>query len=120
MITLATLEQSTAQEVFDQVSNHLLTQMKKSYDKLGFQCAYKSSNGNRCAAGCLISDDEYKSEMEGKDWVRLVDLEVTPQSHKDLIIKLQFIHDADDPKDWAYKLEELSKELDLSFNHVEL
>ena len=75
MITLKTLPQATAQEVFDQVAKHLLTQMKKSVAKRAAEsasdskdyCMYRGFDGTKCAAGCLISDDEYKPEFEQKD-----------------------------------------------------
>ena len=56
MITLATLEQATAQQVFTQVKNHLLKQNEKSM--INGICAYRGSNGLQCAAGCLMSDEE--------------------------------------------------------------
>ena len=66
MITLKTLGKATAQEVFDQVATHLLTQNERSLD--GASCSYRNCDGLKCAAGCLISDDEYDNQMEGIDW----------------------------------------------------
>ena len=73
-ISLANLNQATPQEVFDQVSQHLLKQNKQStrYEKLRNFCAYRSGN-LKCAAGCLIDDDEYSPEMEALDWNDLID-----------------------------------------------
>lgn len=44
MITLKTLSQATEQEVFDQVANHLLTQMEQSAVAGG--CWYRSTNSD--------------------------------------------------------------------------
>jgi len=41
MITLKTLPQATAQEVFDQVARHLLTQGKKSISENNQYCMYR-------------------------------------------------------------------------------
>lgn len=101
-ITLATLHTATAQEVFDQVATHLLTQAKRSNTTDGM-CAYRGVNGLKCAAGALIADDEYDERIEGVSWARLVSSEldengnpmpVTPEAHCDLIQDLQALHDA--------------------------
>jgi hypothetical protein len=69
MITLKTLKNSTDQEVFDQVANHLLTQNKRSVSATdNTLCVYRSPDGLKCAAGCLIADDEYDPRMEGSNW----------------------------------------------------
>jgi hypothetical protein len=56
MITLETLPQATAQEVFDQVATHLLTQRQRSTTK--GNCAYRGDDGLKCAAGCLLGPDD--------------------------------------------------------------
>lgn len=96
-ITLKTLGQATAQEVFDQVATHLLTQNKRSMLKFDADiCAYRGDDGLKCAAGCLISDDEYNKElMEGFTWADMLDRLAAGVStkHNKLISKLQHIHD---------------------------
>lgn len=93
MITLKTLEQATAQEVFDQVALHLLTQGERSINEEG-NCAYRGRMGLKCAGGCLIGDDEYDERMENKSWNsgRMAEFGV-PKAHKQLILSLQVIHD---------------------------
>ena len=64
MITLKTLPQATAQEVFDQVTQHLLKQGKAARSGTG-ACRYRvETRGEilKCAAGCLIADDEYAED----------------------------------------------------------
>jgi hypothetical protein len=130
MITLKTLADATEQEVFDQVANHLLTQMKKSgeyrnyYDSSEYvtydyvNCLYRSSDGLKCAAGCLIADDEYKPEFEQKSWRSL--REEFPQmitmKHMDLIRQLQNIHDNLVIDDWKAALIEFSTANNLEWN----
>ena len=74
-ISLANLNQAAPQEVFDQIVTHLLTQNKQSkyYKDLRTFCAYRSGD-LKCAAGCLIDDDEYSPEMEALDWNNLIDM----------------------------------------------
>lgn len=119
MITLKTLADATEQEVFDQVANHLLTQMKKSEDYVN--CLYRSSDGLKCAAGCLISDDEYKPEFEQSGWHALREEfpHMITMKHMDLIYHLQYIHDDLDVDDWKAALIEFSTANNLEWNFRE-
>lgn len=107
-ITLATLEQATEQEVFDQVARHLLTQGYKSethdYDSPIQGCLYRGPNGAKCAAGILMSDDEWKSYWEGCDWQTLIEQNEVPSSHYNFIWSLQYIHDTVSPEQWKWML----------------
>lgn len=52
------------QDIFNTVYKGLREQgFKKSMD--GCACAYRDAEGRKCAAGFLITDEEYSSEMEG-------------------------------------------------------
>ena len=105
MITLATLEFATAQQVFDQVKNHLLKQNKKSInDNVSRDCMYLSKNGEKCAAGCLIDDHEYHPSMETNSWLMLVQRGRVPHHHYDLISGLQHIHDRRSVDEWPHEL----------------
>lgn len=128
MITLATLKDATAQQVFDQVKTHLLTQMKQSsgYDKEDFQCYYRSGENSslKCAAGCLISDEEYVPAMDspfkssGTAWEAIIEAGHAPKTHELLITQLQWVHDSHLPAEWAEKLEDLAPEFGLEYNHA--
>ena len=103
MITLKTLPEATAQQVFDQVAAHLLKQNKTS--ETGPYCAYRSEDGLKCAAGCLIGEDEYDEDaMEGQNWLALTAKDLAPHHHEGLIHALQFIHDNKDPEEWRASL----------------
>lgn len=52
----------TRQEIFDTVVCHLNTMPHRSL--LKDNCAYRSSDGLKCAVGCLIPDDVYDPAME--------------------------------------------------------
>jgi hypothetical protein len=91
-ITLKNLHEATAQEVFDQVKNHLITQGEQSLNSGGL-CLYRNANGLSCAAGCLISEEEYSPNFETNLWGDLIKKDLVPSAHSDLIGELQQIHD---------------------------
>jgi hypothetical protein len=90
-----------SQAIFDTVITHLVTQKVQSLQEWG-ACSYRGINGTSCAVGCLISDEDYKDEMDDNDecdssieyvlnhfhhlpeWMKL---------HRDLLSDLQRLHD---------------------------
>lgn len=103
MITLNTLSQATAQEVFDQAAVHMLTQGKRSHLD-GHGCQYRHQE-LKCAGGCFISDDQYdKKNMEGRGWKTLRDDHLVPSDHSQLIAELQRLHDCVPPHNWRSTL----------------
>src|SRR5690606_13748718 len=94
-ITLRNLCEKTEQEVFDYVCEHLVRQGKPSWSSKYGVCLYLDDEGNKCAAGCLISDDEYKTDYEGQNWVTLIgNFKETTSCHVHLISRLQQAHDS--------------------------
>lgn len=115
-ICLKTLAEATEQEVFDQVKDHLLSQNEKSVRFGTKECVYRGPGGLTCAAGCLIGDDEYDTKFEDNTWYALHVDKLVPDEHYDLILKLQSIHDNEEPQDWPDKLEELATKHGLRYN----
>lgn len=117
-ITLATLPQTTEQEVFDQVATHLLTQGVRS--SFGGGCVYHGHN-MKCAAGCLISENEYDENFEGHDWDHLTAEQKVPEAHCKLIATLQNLHDNPytDPEDWLEQLACLAQQYGLNTNALQ-
>lgn len=117
------LKDITEQQVFDKVANHLLKQMKKSEIRTrgnDSQCAYRSREGLACAAGCLISDEEYDLSFDASEnmqggitWDWLVDQKIVAPDHKYLIEMLQLLHDRNDPDNWRHCLVGLAAEFNL-------
>lgn len=96
MITLKTLPEATEQQVFDQIAKHLLSQKQRSTN--GEMCRYRGPDGLKCAAGCLMTDDEYDCDrMEGAAWI---DCTIFPAAHVGIIQYLQDLHDTREPEDW--------------------
>lgn len=121
-ITLATLATATAQQVFDHVAAHLLAQNTQSRIANG-ACAYRGEGGLKCAAGCLISDEEYSNgnfeRKEGRRWTQLLDGADVPQAHYRLINDLQGVHDSYDPEAWARQLNIVARHNHLNHNVTE-
>lgn len=81
------------QEVFDRVVNHLRSQGGPAVDwQEG--CQYKTYDGKKCAAGCLIPDELYNAIIEGKSWREVAEyLNITSECDQILIRELQKAHD---------------------------
>ncbi len=125
MITLKTLPQATAQEVFDQVKTHLLTQMQKCNITSGVHvgCKYRLVKDEvklACAAGCLISDEEYElirpDDQAISSWSGLNKEGLVPDAHFHLVHKLQYAHDQFEPAEWEEQLLNVAIVFDLEFS----
>jgi hypothetical protein len=104
------------QQLFDTVVNHLRKQGKKSIDA-GGACMYRGPDGTKCAAGILITDEEYHWDLEGK-----IVLALTTQKNKaylpgfaevvgpntDLMLSLQSVHDQFVVEMWEKELESVA------------
>ena len=124
MITLKTLPTATEQEVFDQVATHLIRQCRKSLKEQSLlgpfgASAYRGDDGLKCAAGCLIADDEYDIGMERILWRGLVSQGEVPKEHWLLIDALQIVHDwmdkPDDINSWILGLKRVAEHYNLEF-----
>lgn len=113
MITLSTLAQATEQQVFDQVKNHLLSQKGHSIE--GGVCKYRGPSGMKCAVGCLMSDQEYKPDMENNEWRGLIRKGFVPGTHASLITILQNTHDNHSPESWTRVLKRVAESFSLKY-----
>ena len=105
-------------QVFQTVVTHLLTQNSKSLDGSDHgSCAYQNNDGKQCAIGVLIDSENYWPELEGKaaDAVEVIEaVEKSLDTHitrldRDLLCKLQDIHDYSSVDGWREELEELAR-----------
>lgn len=124
MITLATLNNATLQDIFEQAATHLLTQNEKS-DKDG-KCFYRIERAGKelkCAAGCFISDEEIiKVESLGANnsaWFSVISqMELLIDSDKNLLIReLQMIHDIEIPSNWRKAISILAEKCQSLFGY---
>lgn len=116
-INLKNLKYATKQQIFDQVSAHLLTQMRRSTRAENVShCMYRGANGLKCAAGSLMDDDEYGFLMEGHNWFDLVEMGAVPPKNSSFIRELQALHDRTNPHDWPELLKSLAEKHKLKSN----
>lgn len=108
----------SAQEVFNIMYKHLLTQNKRCTiaieSETEARCRYRGPDGLKCAAGCLIPDEEYNISMENVGWIGLTNRGQVPREHRDLILDAQMIHDWVEPEDWKAELEKLAAKYELT------
>lgn len=107
----------TAQDIFDTVATHLLTQGKRSVNEAG-GCAYRGVNGQMCAIGVLIPDELYSAErMEGQDVTMVIkecvtgDMELATVLNNNLKLcnELQLLHDQVTPIVWQSRLYRIAR-----------
>lgn len=120
-ITLNTLEVATAQEVFDQAANYMLSNIplfcKTKICSYRFNVRVSPTDliEAYCVGGCFISNEEYNHNLEGNTWTELASYEDIPSKHQYLIQDLQGIFDNEPTSDWEEKLYELSVKHRLQF-----
>lgn len=120
---------NSLQNTFNTVAQHLLAQNAQSLiASPGDACAYRGSNGLKCAVGCLIADEHYTPSLEGSgsysDGVaEAVRASVDPHhemSHmewattQELLVRLQRMHDESEPSRWRARLDDIAAEFNLT------
>src|SRR5688500_18704220 len=118
----------TLQEIFDKVATHLLAQNQKAAD--GY-CRYRHAE-RKCAAGCLIADEDYSPTMEGRplfsmlgafETVNVAALTAVEKTtgrldtvaKKELLRRLQNVHDTCKPDEWREQLQEVARAFGLAW-----
>ena len=100
--TLEVTSETTPQEIFNFVIQHLTEQGERAEDSTGI-CAYRGRNKTMCAVGCLIPDEFYSPHIEemGLEQI-LIEHENSLSmkyvldlinSHNNLLSSLQCFHD---------------------------
>ena len=125
LITLATLKDATSQEVFDPCARPMLTQNARCQGDCG--CAYRNNLGQKCVAGCLISEEEYNKQNKSDGgnefesygtWDTVVSAGLATGKHESLIVCLQKIHDETPVNEWKNSLFSLAKEYGLDNSSI--
>ena len=86
-------------------------------------CAYRAKNGDKCAVGCLIEDEEYKESFEGVKALMILDggygadMELVERlyPHRRLLSELQVVHDKMEVENWEFGLKDVAKRLGLVY-----
>ena len=103
-------------QVFKTVATHLLTQNSKPTADDSDNCQYQNNDGKQCAVGVLIDSKNYQPDLEGKatDALEVIqavekslDTKIT-KSDRDLLCKLQDIHDYSTVDSWREELRRLA------------
>lgn len=107
------------QDVFDRCKAHLLKQNVRSqakFDRFGdpTDCAYRGSNGRKCAIGIFIPDDYYTESCEGLTpenggLDHALEFDELLWEDCEFLVKLQLIHDNVLVYDWEASFDELAK-----------
>ena len=103
-------------QVFKTVVTHLLTQNSKSTADGSEQCKYQDDTGKQCAVGVLIDSKNYQPDLEGKATDALEVIQAVEKSldtninksDRDLLCKLQDIHDYSTVDSWREELRRLA------------
>jgi hypothetical protein len=53
------------QDAYEKIRQHFLDQKVVAVEPNTTMCQYRGPNGTMCAVGCLITDDNYSSDLEG-------------------------------------------------------
>lgn len=116
-----------AQEVYDTITTHLRKQGHKSLlqnqlvSHLSGKtviCAYRGAGEDKCAAGILIGNDDYKQTMEGISWYdvcRWLSNASELREHEDLIISMQNIHDNYEVDHWEAMFNKVAIKYELTY-----
>ena len=110
------------QELFNRVKTHLLNQGAKAETDESTHginmCQYHAESGLKCAVGCLITDEVYRPSMEGEDinddlvynGLRDSGIDMSGRALS-ILLKLQNVHDSNDPSDWPIALDRVEMQL---------
>jgi len=110
---LSPITMLSPKEIYERVSEHLLTQRAVSEDDNG-SCRLRSPEGRKCAIGSLVRDELYEPELEGvgisyyrhaRDGRLLRALYASNVNAYDpniidLLIELEEVHDYADIDEW--------------------
>lgn len=120
--------EQTPQQIFDTVVNHLRAQGAKSValnedgstqmaGSVAF-CLYRSADGKRkCAAGAVITDEEYLPEMEGNVITAVMDRYKLTHlfPHRELLAGLQQVHDFRSVEEWEENFKLVADQMGLIY-----
>lgn len=108
------------QETFNIVVDHLRQQNERAtvVGEGTNSCAYRGDNNTMCAVGCLIPDEEYNPELEGKTIFSSEVQDLVKQLGHDLLLvgDLQYVHDAKDIKVWEAGFQAIANLHDLIYS----
>jgi len=111
----------TNQEIFDKIVAHLRQQKARSVE--GNVCLYRSTDGLKCAVGCLINNNAYALELEGKavgaievrSALLVSGIPADDENTISMLRRLQSTHDDKHPDRWELDFEYIAKRHNLTY-----
>ena len=102
-ITLSTINEFSLDAIIQHIAHHLILQNARAHNG---GCVYRDAKtGNKCAVGCIISDEEYTPEFEKMGILnRVFDAFNIEKDRRYLLDELQRIHDRCMVLEWPDKL----------------
>lgn len=115
MITVHNINEYTLQQVYDQISLHLLMQGKQAKNEKG-NCVYHSVDGCKCSIGSLIPDDVYEPRVEDRYYsdIFISVGSVISDEMVSLLEMFRVLHDAYQPHEWSSCLPDIARKMNLS------
>jgi len=129
------------QHIFDKAAVGMLRQNKQAMSMDGDSCAYRGSDGCKCAVGFLIKDEHYSESFEGPTVKRIgivghdslilktkalakalrsSHVNIDDHDTRRLLEDLQEIHDDGSPSHWHKDLKQLAEKMGLSTKSMDL
>lgn len=118
----------TPQEMFDTVVKHLFRQNRKAGSLDGtdmFMCAYRDDQGGKCAVGCLIPDELYDQEIEGRNvgyhgvhQIMEKCIDDYSDKHYRILVELQEMHDDYEVEEWRPMMRSIAKRHSLRWKYA--
>lgn len=104
------------QEIFDIVVAHARKQGEKSTG-VARNCTYRNEDGLKCFVGALISDEDYREDMEGYavNDIMYIYPDILPDDSFDLLVDLQNTHDVGDVLNWEKSFNCLAQKYNLVY-----
>lgn len=105
------------QELFDTIVTHLRKQGKQAKDANG-DCVYLTSDGLKCAVGCLIPDGHPALKAHMSNTVKRITMDYPdlPWEEEDtfFLYRMQNVHDRWDPKHWEDQFKKVAEQYTLT------
>lgn len=103
------------QDQFNFMVAHLRQQGCASVPVDGMGCAYRGTDGRKCAVGCLIPDSTYTPGLEAKDAYQIAPLLNTLGLDSGLCYAMQNVHDHTPPSDWEREFRHVATQFSLVY-----
>lgn len=112
--TLSTINDFSQQQIIEFIADKLIRQNERSVSYMRGGCRYRGDNGTKCAIGHLLTDEEYRRDMEGTT-IKSSHFRQYEINYRTLamLAELQDMHDCNAIFAWPMILEGIAKKYEL-------